>query len=142
MAIKGPLWLMAKCLEEERSRGKLTFLSGRALDLGIRKSESTRGHIFQACGAVQAFFEDFPNHIATVKNSSPVEPFKPTARILRDWLSFIDTKSGSYSQRKFNYNYDTVKNYLTPKYGGIRHGGGGGDNEFEIALRLVAEFLP
>jgi len=41
----------------------------------------------------------------------------------------------------FTYNYDTLRGYLTPKYGGTRQGGGGGDNEFEIVLRLMADFM-
>jgi len=142
MALKGPLSLMARCLEEERRRGKLTFLAARALDLGLRRTESTRGHIFQAVGAVQNFFEKHPEHRATISATSPVDPYKPSGQLLEDWKVFIRTHSRRYGRKSFGYDYGTLKGYLTPKYGGRRRGGGGGDNEFEITLRLLAEFLP
>ncbi len=142
MALKGPLSLMARCLEEERRRGKLTFLAAKALDLGLRRTDSTRGHIFQAVGAVQNFFQRYPEHRATVAAASPVHPYKPSGNPLRDWKVFLRTHTGEYGRKSFGYDYDTLKGYLTSKYGGRRRGGGGGDNEFEITLRLVAEFLP
>jgi hypothetical protein len=142
MPLKGPLWLMGKCLEEERQRGKLTYLAAKALDLGVRRSESTRGHIFQACGTVQQFLREHPQHKTAIKAASPTEPFKPSGQLLRDWRSFIRSRSGSYERDAFGYDYDTLKGYLTRKYGGRRRGGGGGDNEFEIVMRLLAEFLP
>jgi hypothetical protein len=141
MPLKGPLWLMGKCLEEERRRGKLTDLAAKALDLGVRRTESTRGHVFQACGAVQQFLREHPRHRAAIKVASPTEPFKPSGQLLRDWKSFIKSRSGSYERESFSYDYDTLKGYLTPKYGGKRRGGGGGDNEFEIVMRLLADFL-
>ena len=61
--------------------------------------------------------------------------------MLADWIAFIDEHDGTYGHRRFAYNYDTLKGYLTPKYGGTRVGGGGGDNEFEICLRLGAAFV-
>ncbi len=41
----------------------------------------------------------------------------------------------------FRYNYGPVRTYLTPKYGGRPKSGGGGDNEFEIVMRLVAALM-
>ena len=141
MALNGPLWLLGKALVEERTRTPLGHLSAKALDLGLRKTDSTRGHMFQAIGAVQMFLESHPEYLATICAASPLEPYKPSGQILRDWKAFLRPHGGTYGNRKFSYNYDTLKGYLTPKYGGIRDGGGGGDNEFEICLRLSASFL-
>lgn len=139
MALKGPLWLMGKCLDQERARGRISHLAGRALDLGLRKTDSTRGHVFQAIGALQNFFEDFPQHKASARAASPVEFYKPHGQELKDWRAFIDAHDGSFGRASFGYDYGTLKVYLTPKYGGHRKGGGGGDNEFEIIWRLLAE---
>lgn len=140
MALKGPLWLLGKCLEEERKRTKLKALASRVLDLGLLRSESTRGHVLQASGAVQKFLISHRHHIRTIKASSARRPFKPTGQILDDWKSFLRKNSGSYGRADFRYNYTTLKGYLTPKYAGKRVGGGGGNNEFELAMRLIAEY--
>jgi len=107
----------------------------------LRKRDSTRGHLFQAAGAVQKFLEAHPEHVATIQAASPLEPYKPAGQVLADWSAFIDEQEGAYGHGRFGYNYDTLKGYLTTKYGGMRTGGGGGDNEFEICLRLGAAFL-
>lgn len=141
MALKSPLWLLGKALVEERNRTILGHLSSKALDLGLRKTDSTRGHMFQAIGAVQKFLERFPQHKDTISAASPLEPYKPNRQILTDWKNFIQRHDGSYGHARFDYNYDTLKGYLTLKYGGTRRGGGGGDNEFEISLKLCAHFM-
>ena len=141
MALKGPLWLLGRALVEERNRSTLSYLSGRALDLGLRRAESTRGHLFQAAGAVQRFLEAHQEHVTTIVAASPLEPYKPTGQMLDDWIAFLAEREGSYGHRRFAYNYDTLRGYLTPKYGGTRTGGGGGDNEFEICMRLSAAFM-
>ena len=141
MALKSPLWLLGRALTEERRRTPLGHLASRALDLGLRKKDSTRGHMFQAIGGVQKFLEAHPEHIPVIYEASPLEPYKPEARVLADWTEFIQQHGGPYGRAAFGYNYDTLKGYLTRKYGGNRTGGGGGDNEFEISLRLCARFL-
>jgi len=145
MSVKGPLWVMAECLNQERRRGKLTFLAAKALDLGLSKKDKTRGHIFQACGAVQKFFQKYPQHKATISSASPTDPYKMSGQMLRDWKSFLAANSsagdGRYENKNFRYNYKTLQGYLTPKYGGTPKTGGGGDNEFEVILRLVAAFM-
>ena len=140
MALKGPLWLLGRALEEERNRSILCHLSARALDLGLRKTDSTRGHVFQAAGAVQNFLEAHPEHVATIDAASPVEPYKLAGDVLDDWKAFLAGCAGTYGRGQFGYNYDTLKGYLTRKYGGTRRGGGGGNNEFEICMRLGAAF--
>jgi hypothetical protein len=128
-------------LTEERNRTSLGHLSSRALDLGIRKTDSTRGHLFQAIGAVQQFLIAYPQHKATINTASKIDPYKPTGQVLDDWKTFLKAHAGSYGNAKFGYNYNTLKGYLTKKYAGNRTGGGGGDNEFEISMRLCAAFL-
>jgi hypothetical protein len=141
MAVKGPLWLLARSLEQERNRSQLAHLAGRALDLGLKKTDATRGHLFQATGAVQKFLQQAPQHINAIKLESPLIPYKPAGPILQDWLGFIAPSNGPYERASFGYNYTTLKGYLTAKYGGQRTGGGGGDNELEIVLRLLADFM-
>lgn len=111
------------------------------LDLGLRKTDATRGHVFQAAGAVQQFLIAHPNHVATIAAASQIEPYKAKGVVLNDWLQFMAAQSGAYGRSQFGYNYNTLKGYLTNKYGGTRKGGGGGDNEFEICMRLIAAFL-
>lgn len=141
MALKGPLWLLGRALVEERNRTPLGHLAARALDLGLRKTDSTRGHLSQATGAIQIFLQAHSAHAATIRAASPLEPYKPTGQMQNDWKTFFAGHDGAYGQKTFGYNYDTLKGYLTPKYGGVRTGGGGGDNEFEICLRLGAAFM-
>jgi len=141
MALKGRNWFFGKCLIEERSRTQLSFLSGKALDLGLSGREHTQGHIAQACGAVQVFLNEFPNHKRILRAENPVNPYKLQGSMLRDWIHFSTRNAGNYGKRTFGYNWDTLKSCLTRKYGGNCRGGGGGDNEFEIVLRLMAEFI-
>lgn len=141
MALKGRNWFFGKCLTEERSRTKLAFLSGRVLDLGLSGREHTQGHISQACGAVQVFLSEFTNHKRTLREETPVDPYKIQGNVLRDWISFLSRNSGNYGKRFCGYNWDTLKSCITRKYGGNCSGGGGGDNELEIVLRLMAEFI-
>jgi hypothetical protein len=144
MALKYPLWFLGKCLDEERGRSPLAHLAGRALDLGLRRTDATRGHVFQAVGALQKFFEANPAMKNRARVASPVAPYKPRARELQAWVAFLHANSGGFGSSRlgFRYDYDTLKGYLTRKYGGQRRGGGGGDNEFEIVWRLLADFYP
>jgi hypothetical protein len=141
MPIKGEREFLKWCYEEVRKQSKFASLADRALELALGV-ENTQGHIKQAVGAVQLFLRKFPSHRATIGASSPLKPYNLAAnvRACRDWKDFLRGKSGKYGPRR-QYDWDVLKRYLTPKYGGTRRGGGGGDNEFEIVLRLVAEFL-
>ena len=98
MALKGSLWLLGRALEEERNRSILCHLSARALDLGLRKTDSTRGHVFQAAGAVQNFLEAHPEHVATIDAASPVEPYKLAGDVLDDWKAFLAGCAGTYGR--------------------------------------------
>ncbi len=141
MALRGRNWFLGKCLAEERRRTKFSFLCGKALDLGLIGTENTQGHISQACGAAQVFLNRFPNHKRSIIGESPFEPYKARGALLRDLRGFLSTKTGTNGRPDFNYSWDTLKSCLTRKYGRGCSGGGGGDNEFEIVLRLMAEFV-
>jgi len=140
MGLKSREWFFGRCYKEVRKIGTLAYLSNKALELGFGK-ENTQGHILQACGAVQIFFQQYPHHKKTISQAPPLDPFALKEQMLKDWLTFFDSKAGKYGQRKFGYNWDALRTYLTTKYGGRTTGGGGGDNEFEIVLRLLADFL-
>lgn len=139
MGLKSRRWFEANCFEMWRSRGSSSQLANRALELAFGV-DNTQGHILQAIGAVQKFYDEHHQYIRTVQ-SSPFVPFKMSGNMMADWLSFIKVKTGHNGRRDFNYNWDYFKNALTTKYGGNTSGGGGGDNEFEIVLRLMAEFI-
>lgn len=142
MALRGPLWLMSECLTEERDRGPLTHLAAIALDLGIRRTDRTRGHVFQASGAVQNFYLKHREHAATADDGSPIEAYDPTGAFLSDWTTWLGNQSGTYGHPHFGfeYDYDVLKGYLTSRYGGTRTGGGGGNHELKLCFRLVAHF--
>jgi hypothetical protein len=140
MGLKSRNWFFGKCLVEERKRTKLTFLSAKALDLGLTGNENTQSHILHACGAAQEFLTNFPRHKKSI-TQAPAEPYKLEGSILRDWLRFLLSNSDGYGRKSFGYNWDTLKSCLTHKYGGRCSGGGGGDNELEIVLRLMAEYI-
>jgi len=140
MALKGEKWFLKKCYGHVRKRTRLAYLANRALELGFG-SEQTGGHIRQACGAVQRFLGKHIKHKKSIRSSPTRKPFRLTGQILTDWLQFFRNCSGGYGQQAFGYNWDTLRGYLTPKYGGRRKGGGGGVNEFEIVMRLMAELL-
>ena len=140
MGLKSENWFFGKCLSEERRRTKLTYLSARVLDLGVAGIENTRSHILHACGATQMFLTTFPRY-KTIIRQSPADTYKPEGNLLRDWLNFLSSNSGSCGRQNFGYNWDTLKSCLSRKYGGTYSGGGRGDNEFEIVLRLMAEFI-
>ena len=140
MGLKSPLWYLSSALSEERKRSKLSHLGSRALDLGLGKVEKTRGHVFQSIGAVQQFYDAFPAHKVAAKAASPFEGYKPSGQFKSDWNQFILARNGAYGRALFGYDYTKLKNIITPKYGGTRTGGGGADNELELAFRLVAEF--
>lgn len=140
MGLKNQNWFLGKCLTEERERTEFAYLSAKALTLGLIRRENTQGHISQACGATQMFLDRFPNHKRSINRESPIRPYKLNNSMRRDWITFLSPKSGSYGRRDFGYSWDTLKFCLTRKYGGRVSGGGGGDNEFEIVLRLMVEF--
>ena len=142
MGLKSREWFFGECYKQVRKKGKLEQLANKSLELGFKK-EMTGGHILQACGAAQMFLHTHPEYIPIIKRSPTRAPFKVTGQVLDDWLEFIGSKRDKYSygQRRFQYSWDSLRTYLTPKYGGRHRGGGGGNDKLEIVLRLMAEFV-
>ena len=141
MVLKSPTWFLARAYREERDRTRLCHLSAQALRLGLVGVDNTRGHIKHPVGAIQRFFELHPAHLATVKAAPELDPYKPVGPLLNDWIAYLGANTGRLGRREYGYSYDTLRRLLTAKYGGTRTGGGGGDNEFEIVMRLIAAFM-
>jgi len=144
MGLKGPLRVLEMALADERRRPPppTAYLAGRALDLGLAKRDKTRGHLFQSIGAAQNFLDDHAAIKARVA-SAPADhtPWQLSGSDLAEWRRWFATKSGPYGQASFGYDYTTLRNILTRKYGGKTTSGGGANNEFELALRLVARYF-
>lgn len=137
MAVKGSRRLLRECYNQVLRITDLAPLSHRALQLGLG-TENTAGHIHHAFGAVQLFLEGFPQHKQVIAAASPLEAYRINGQIEQDWMAFIAGKHGEFGPRGYRYNWDKLRRVLTPRCGGTRAGGGGGDNEFEIVLRLAA----
>lgn len=142
MGLKSREWFFGECYKQVRRKTKLNTLADKALQLGFKK-EKTGGHILQACGAAQLFLQKHPEHKPAIRNSSPRRAYKLRGQALEDWLAFFESKDHkrTYGQKAFQYNWDSLRTYLTPKYGGNHRGGGGGNDKLEIVLRLMAEFV-
>jgi hypothetical protein len=144
VALKSKEWFYKQCLAEVEKFTPFMHLSWQALRKGVGQSQGTRGHMTQAIGAVQEFFDTSPTHIASIEVADRTSPFELTAignaKMLKDWKTWLRGRSGPYGKRAFGYNYDTLKGIVTPSLGGSRTGGGGGDDELKTALRLVAHF--
>ncbi len=141
MALKSRQWFQGECYTQVKGKKSLAELANRAMELGLSNRDNTTGHVLQAVGAVQVFFAKFPEHLRTVQKASTQLPYALIGTILTDWLTFFSEQRGTNGRKDFGYNWDTLRNILTTKYGGRVTGGGGGDNEFEIVFRLVAGFL-
>jgi len=140
--MKSKEWFYKQCLLKIKDFGPLTHLCWVVLQKGIGQSDSTRGHVTQAIGAVQKFLKAQPEWIGTIRDSDPTKPFDINSHkgLLEAWRKWFARKEGSYHGR-FGYNYDTLRGLLTPTLGGSCRGGGGGNDEFKRVLRLMAEFL-
>src|SRR5712692_4659104 len=117
MALKSKEWFLGKCLVEERGRTRYGHLSSRALDLGLRRSAMTAGHILQSCGAAQKFLEEHRQHIPVINTADPQEGFDldGAAAMLNEWRALFVDKHGPYGRASFHYNWDSLRTYLTRK---------------------------
>ena|SRR5690348_6875258 len=149
MALKSKEWFFKHCLRHALDGGPLAPLSRDLLEKGIGQSNSTRGHVGQAIGAVQRFFERFPHHMATIRGTPASRPFNLPAHaaMRRDWATWLAAEHagraasrGAYGRGSFGYNIWTLRGILPPNLGGTRLGGGGGGDEFKKVLRLLPEF--
>jgi hypothetical protein len=142
--MKSKEWFYKQCLLRIQGFGPLTHLCWVVLQKGIGQSDSTRGHVTQAIGAVQKFLQAQPQWIEPIRASDPTKPFDINShqhqQLLDAWLHWFESKGGPCNQR-FGYDYDTLRGLLTGTLGGTCYGGGGGNDEFKRVLRLMAEFL-
>lgn len=142
MGLRSKEWFLGKCLDEERETTRLGYLSRRILDLGLKRTAKTAGHILQSCGATQKFLDKYPQHKHSIRAASPLDPFPldQNTKMQRDWIKFFRGQPHKYGHPRFGYSWDSLRTYLTNRYGGNHAGGGGGDSLFEMVLRLMAEF--
>lgn len=140
-------WFYGKCVEIVRDTQDLKGIAWRALELGVEGVDGTRGHMNHSIGVAQSFLKDRPN-ILDELNELQLEAIDMALADNEDLrLEFVDwigNKAGAFGQvgaHIFGYNFDTFKSVATPRLGGHRADGGGGNNEFHIALRLVAHFM-
>lgn len=141
MGLKSKEWFYKQCLLEVDKRRPLHALSWNILMKGIAQQDKTRGHVNQAIGAAQKFFASFPNYRRQIAKSPPVRyELAEDDKMLEDWLEWFSNYSGPYDRTNFGYDFNTLWTYLTSQFGGKPKRGGGGDDEFQKVLRLVAGF--
>jgi hypothetical protein len=142
LGLRSREWFFGECYKQVRKNTKLKVLADKALQLGFKK-EMTGGHILQVCGATQLFLKKHAEHKPTIRMSPAGKPYRLQGQVLDDWLAFLDSKSdkSTYGQKTFQYDWNSLRTYLTPKYGGHHKGGGGGNDKLEIVLRLMAAFV-
>lgn len=97
MALRGDRWFLGECFDEYRRGTVLKGVAERCLELGLRGEENTQGHIRQACGALQKFFEKYPQHKTAIRKTKP-KAYEPTGQILVDWKRFFGAKRGKGAQ--------------------------------------------
>jgi hypothetical protein len=149
MALKAEKWFLGKCEAEMRGQSRLAGLAQVAWDHAHGK-DKTPGHILQAVGAAQAFLSAYPAVATQIRAASPVVALDlRSAGVLNEWTTFFtsklasakkDPKKNSYGPEKSGYRWSALESYLTRQYGGRVDGGGGGDYEFKVVLRLMVEF--
>lgn len=100
------------------------------------------GHLKQAFYGVQRFLQEYPQHIDFVANQPADRPFDLRGTPLEsDWRNFI---KAFHDDAEPSLGYDLsilVDTYLTPDFGGVRLGGGGGDYPFKLLWPLVARMM-
>lgn len=142
MGLRSREWFFGECYKQVRKKTKLKVLADKSLQLGFKK-EMTGGHILQVCGATQLFLKKHPEHKPAIRKLPAKKPCRLGGQLLKDWLAFLKSKNGKsvYGQKAFQYDWNSLRTYLTPKYGGKHKGGGGGNDKLEIVLRLMAAFV-
>lgn len=142
MALKSKEWFYKQCLGEVERHGRFAHLCWDILKKGIGQSDSTRGHVTQAIGVCQTFLAAHAALVPIIRAADPTRPFNVSSdqRVRAPLRTWLPRQSREFGRASFGYNYDTLRNIVTPSLGGRRRGGGGGDDEFKRVLRLVAEF--
>lgn len=100
------------------------------------------GHLKQGYYAVQRFLQEHPEYIEYIKNEETITAFDPqsSSHLLADWVPFLQSHQAE-TDESFDYSFHTLIGYLTPQYGGIRTGGGGGDYPFKLVWPFVARMM-
>lgn len=147
MALKSKEWFYKLCLQELARVGPLYYLCWHTLMKGVGQSDATRGHVTQAIGCVQEFFDAYPQHKTTVNAADKTSPFElgSNAKVLKDWKVWLKSRGPDGKQReKFGYSYEKQRSLLPPKYGGKlgkkkgKKKGGGGLDELKRVMRILA----
>ena len=117
MAISSKEWFLGKCLEEERKTSPFGPLARRVLDLGLRRTSKTAGHILQACGATQRFLEMYPVHKRTIAKTSPLDrfPLYKHQHVLADWKNFFQEPVRSVWTSQIRLQLGYAKDLLDPE---------------------------
>lgn len=147
MALKSKEWFYKLCLQELGRVGPLYYLCWHTLMKGVGQSDATRGHVTQAIGCVQEFFDAHPSHKASVCAADKTIPFDlgGDPAMLKDWKSWLKSQGPDGKLRvKYGYSYEKQRSLLPPKYGGKlgkklgKKKGGGGLHELKRVMRILA----
>lgn len=97
------------------------------------------GHLKQAFYGVQRFFQEYPQAKQQVIELTTVDgPFElQDTDLLARWVSLIN----DFRQERnalYQYDFSVLRGYLTPQFGGLRTGGGGGDYPFKLVWPHLA----
>src|ERR1700733_3553260 len=103
MALKSKEWFYKKCLDEVKSFGRFSHLSWDILEKGIGQHDGTRGHVTQAIGACQEFFNNHSQYMQIIQAADPTKPFdiasnRQIHQNLKRWLA---RKNGTYGRDSF-----------------------------------------
>lgn len=140
-------WFYGRCLQLVRETEDFDGIAWRALELGVGGVDNTRGHMTHSIGVAQSFLEVHQNILDEINELQleAVDLGRPENDDLRQqFVNWIAPQAGAFGQvgvHVFGFNFDTFKSVVTPRLGGHRADGGGANNEFHIALRLVAHFM-
>lgn len=95
------------------------------------------GKVKQAFFGVQRFLQEYPRHRQFVESLPDDRWFELADSALKpDWERFLQD-FGDETDPAYGYSLPTLRRYLTPRVGGTRTGGGGGDNELKRVWPLV-----
>lgn len=114
--MKAPPAFLLACWEIYKTpKAPLRALAEKALNNGLGDSK-TRAHINQAWGAVQRFYENFPQHKATIR-AAPAVPYILAGAMLRDWKAMLASEmratakaNGVYGRG--HYSWKTLKTQI------------------------------